>query len=155
MKPVDFPILELAVSQYSMGRTLIKRIHHLNFLVKDLEAAVRRYKKLLQTDSVIYEDLPQRGVKTARFKVGETWIVLLQALDADTIPGRHFEQHGEGFFLISYQVDNLDATCSQFDGDGVTVLDQNSRSGLADWSVRDLASDDFFGVNTQLAESGD
>ena len=80
---------------------------------------------------------------------------MLQPLDSESLPGKHLQQHGEGFFLISYQVDDLESTCSLLDGEGVRVLDQTSRSGLADWSVRDLAAEDLFGVNTQLAESGD
>ena len=134
---------------------MIKRIHHINFLVRDLDAAVERYKVLLQVDEVIREELPQRSVSTARFRVGDTWIVLIQPHDKNNIPGRHMEKHGEGFFLISYQTDDLEAESARAGEDGIEVLDQVARQGLYDWLVKDLSSDDMFAVNTQLVESDD
>jgi hypothetical protein len=50
---------------------MIKRIHHINFIVRDLEKALRRYKVLFGDPVSETESLPQRGVKLARFKVGE------------------------------------------------------------------------------------
>jgi methylmalonyl-CoA/ethylmalonyl-CoA epimerase len=134
---------------------LITTIHHINFLVRNLDSAVKRYKALLQTDEVIREDLPQRGVKSARFKLGDTWLVLLEPLDADNEPGRHLEKHGEGFFLISYRVNDLDTASAVIGAQGVEVLDAKARAGLADWRVKDLSSEDLFGVNSQLAKSVD
>ena len=134
---------------------MIKRIHHINFLVRDLDAAIERYKALLQVEDVIREDLPQRSVSTARFRVGGTWIVLIQPHDKHNLPGRYMEEHGEGFFLISYQTDDLEAESARAGDNGIEVLDQLPRQGLDDWLVKDLSPDDMFAVNTQLVESGD
>ena len=134
---------------------VINRIHHINFLVNELDAAIERYRSLLQFEEVIREDLPQRGISTARFRLGTTWIVLIQPYDPDSIPGRHLRQHGEGFFLISYQTDDLEAESAQAAENGIEVLDQFPRRGLADWRVKDLSPQDLFGVNTQITESGD
>jgi len=131
---------------------MIKRIHHINFVVKDLKVAVARYQALLGAD-VIYEDLPQRGVRTARFRVGETWIVLVNPLDSAGVPGRFLEKNGEGFFLISYETDDLQAGADQVSLAGVEVLDSEPRVGLDDWRVMDLAPGDLFGVDTQLTET--
>ncbi|MFT5139208.1 MAG: methylmalonyl-CoA/ethylmalonyl-CoA epimerase [Lysobacterales bacterium] len=132
---------------------MINRIHHVNFLVKDLDVAIKRYQALLQTETVIREELPQRGVSTARFKVGETWIVLIQPHDPDTIPGQHMQEHGEGFFLISYQTDNLESESDRINESGIEVLDNSPRHGLDDWQVKDLSTEDLFGVSTQITQS--
>jgi methylmalonyl-CoA/ethylmalonyl-CoA epimerase len=134
---------------------MIRRIHHINFLVRDLEAAVRQYKALLQVDEVVLEELPQRSVSTARFRVGGTWIVLIQPHDPDNIPGRYMEEHGEGFFLISYQTDDLEAESARISENGIEVLDPLPRQGLDDWLVKDLSPEDIFSVNTQITESRD
>ena len=134
---------------------MIRGIHHINFLVRDLESAIDRYRSFLQCEQVIREDLPQRGVLTARFKIGETWIVLVQPLDPGKLPGRYLEEHGEGFFLISYKVDELAAASENAREAGVEVLNDTQRQGLADWRVVDLSADDLFSVNTQLVESAD
>ncbi len=135
--------------------SMIRGIHHINFLVRDLDSAIDRYRSFLQCGQVIREDLPQRGVLTARFKIGETWIVLVQPLDSGKLPGRYLEEHGEGFFLISYKVDDLVAASENARKAGVELLDRTARQGLADWRVMDLSADDLFAVNTQLVESAD
>lgn len=134
---------------------MISHIHHINFLVSDLNAAVARYRTMLGALKEIREDLPQRGVFSARFKVGETWIVLLQPHDMDNVPGRFMQEHGEGFFMISYRTDDLAAESTRLHAAGVAVVDERPREGLADWRVKDLSLVEWFGVNVQLAESGE
>ena len=134
---------------------MIKRIHHINFIVKDLEKAVKTYKLLFGEPTVESEILPQRGVKLARFKVGETWLILVQPVGEDGIPAQYLKKHGEGFFLISCQVDDVRRASGQLANDGVSVLDSHPRQGLDDWQVMDLEADDLFGANFQLVESTD
>ncbi len=132
---------------------MIKRIHHINFIVKDLEKALRRYKVLFGDPVSESESLPQRGVKLARFKVGETWLILVQPVDEESVPGRYLKQHGEGFFLISCQVDDVKKSARLVSSEGIRVLDPLPRQGLDDWQVMDLSPQDLFGVDFQLVES--
>ncbi len=134
---------------------MIKRIHHINFLVEDLGKAVQTYKLLFGEPAVASEILPQRGVKLARFKVGETWLILVQPMGEEGIPAQYLKKHGEGFFLISCQVDDVRKATEQLANDGVSVLDQQPRQGLEDWLVMDLDAEDLFGANFQLVESAD
>ena len=132
---------------------MIKRIHHINFIVKDLEKALRRYRVLFGDPVSEVETLPQRGIKLARFKVGETWLILVQPVDTEGVPAKYLKQHGEGFFLISCQVDDVREAASRISSGGIRVLDQYPRQGLDDWEVMDLNSEDLFGVDFQLVES--
>jgi methylmalonyl-CoA/ethylmalonyl-CoA epimerase len=134
---------------------MIKKIHHINFIVKDLEKAVKTYKLLFGEPAVESEILPQRGVKLARFRVGETWLILVQPVGEDGIPAQYLKKHGEGFFLISCQVDDVRRASGQLANDGVSVLDSHPRQGLDDWQVMDLDAEDLFGANFQLVESAD
>ncbi len=134
---------------------MIKRVHHINFLVRDLPQAVERYRELFSVADIRFEDLPARGVKTARFKLGETWIVLVQPVDPRGVPANRLEERGEGFFLISYLVDDLDKASDRAGQAGVLVLDQDPRSGLSGWQVRDLDEDDLFGVASQFTDADD
>ena len=134
---------------------MIKRIHHINFIVKDLEKAVKTYKLLFGEPTVESEILPQRGVKLARFKVGETWLILVQPVSENGIPAQYLKKHGEGFFLISCQVDDVRRTSGQLANEGVSVLDSHPRQGLDDWQVMDLDAEDLFGANFQLVQGAD
>ena len=132
---------------------MIKRIHHINFIVKDLKKALPRYKVLFGDPVSESESLPQRGVKLARFKVGETWLILVEPVDDESVPGRYLKQHGEGFFLISCQVDDVKKSARRVSSEGIKVLDSLPRQGLDDWQVMDLSPQDLFGVDFQLVES--
>jgi methylmalonyl-CoA/ethylmalonyl-CoA epimerase len=134
---------------------MLKRIHHINFLVKDLEQAVTRYQDILGITLTQRDELPHRGVKTARARLGETWIVLVQPIDTQGVPAKHLEQYGEGFFLISYQVDDILEAATEATAAGVVPVNSEPRQGLDDWLVLDLLADDLFGVSTQLVQSAD
>lgn len=132
---------------------MIKRIHHINFIVRDLEKALPRYKVLFGDPVSESESLPQRGVKLARFKVGETWLILVEPVDDEGLPAKYLKQHGEGFFLISCQVDDVRKSAGIVSSEGIDVLDPFPRQGLDDWQVMDLSPADLFGVDFQLVES--
>jgi methylmalonyl-CoA/ethylmalonyl-CoA epimerase len=101
---------------------------------------------------MLYGDLSQRGVRTARFRVGETWIVLVQPTDPEGVPGRHLAEHGEGLFLLSFEVDSVADTVSEIKARGGQFRAEQPRQGLADWQVVDLNPGQFFGVQLQLTE---
>jgi methylmalonyl-CoA/ethylmalonyl-CoA epimerase len=132
---------------------MISRIHHINFIVRDLDAAIERYSALFGVQIGTPEALPRRGVKLARFRVAETWLVLVQPTDPAGQPARYLEQHGEGFFLLSCQVDDVREAAKQAAAQGFHIMDSEPRQGLDDWQVLDLDPDDFFGANMQLVES--
>lgn len=134
---------------------MINRIHHINFLVKDLESAVERYQALLGDVELHYDDLEDRGVRTARFRLGESWLVLVQPISKDTVPARHLAQHGEGFFLLSLGVASLTDAIDEMSARGGRFATDLPRRGLEDWLVKDLDDQQFFGVQLQLCESAE
>lgn len=122
---------------------MLTHVHHVNLLVRDLAGAIAAWRRLGVT-AFVQERLPGRGVETARFRVGATWIVLVMPTDPDGIPGRHLAEHGEGLFLLSLGVDSLDAAA-----DGDLPLSA-PRGGLANWRVADLDPATFQGAALQL-----
>lgn len=116
--------------------TQIRNVHHINFLFHDLDAAVARFSAL-GLGPFRYEALPARGVSTARVKVGETWIVLVSPTDPDSVPGRALSERGEGFFLLSFGVDDLDAALEQLN-ETRDVVAGPARPGLQNWRVADV-----------------
>lgn len=131
---------------------MLKNVHHINLLVRNLDAAVQRYQQTLGINEMLYGDLSQRGVRTARFRVGETWIVLVQPTDPEGVPGRHLAEHGEGLFLLSFEVDSVADTVSEIKARGGQFRAEQPRQGLEDWQVVDLDPGQFFGVQLQLTE---
>ena len=124
-------------------------IHHLNFIVRDLEAALPVWERLLGRAVDRRDELPARGVIAARFRLGDVWLVLVQPTQADSVPGRYLERHGEGFFLLSLGVDSLAKELARL-GDG--AFSGPIRPGADGWQVRDLQPAQLAGIQLQFTE---
>lgn len=125
------------------------RIHHINFLVRDLEAALPAWERLLGRPADARDRLEARGVLIARFRLGDAWLALVQPYRPGTAPARHLEEHGEGFFLLSLAVDDLDAEIRRL---GDSAFDGPERQGAQGWRIRDLDAAALGGVLLQFAE---
>ncbi len=128
----------------------ISGIHHINFLVHDLDEAEARYRRLLGLGPALRGTLPGRGVETARFRIGDAWLVLVQPTSDEGEPARLLREQGEGFMLLSLSVDDLDTPASALSASGVELGPE--RSGLDGWRVADLPVGKTFGARLQLCE---
>jgi len=124
-------------------------IHHLNFIVRELDQAVPAWERLLGMPVARRDELTERGVITARFRLGDTWLVLVQPTRADSVPGRFLAAHGEGFFLLSLGVASLSDELARL---GDAAFSGPTRTGAEGWQVRDLARALTGGIQLQLTE---
>lgn len=131
---------------------MLKRVHHINFLVADLDKSIERYKDLFELESVEVEMLPERGVATARFDLDGVWVVLVQPVDDKSEPARILREQGEGVFLISFAVDDLEDAREKLVAKGAISRSAKTRDGLQNWRVIDLNPDAVFGAPVQLTE---
>jgi methylmalonyl-CoA/ethylmalonyl-CoA epimerase len=114
------------------------RIHHINFVVRDLDAAARVFEQILGLEPFETIEHVPRGATIARSKVGDSWIMLVCPQDPDSVPGRFLAEHGEGFFLLSVGSNDLPADLGRLLREGVEPHDTQPRQGLFDWSVADI-----------------
>ncbi|MEM7349205.1 MAG: VOC family protein [Acidobacteriota bacterium] len=131
---------------------MVERVHHIDFVVRDLERATARYRKILGREPHGRETLPQRGIDLVRFDVGGLWIILVQPTRADSPVQAFLDEHGEGFFHIAYQVDDAEATGRALAAGGLGVVNPTPRRGVEGWKLVDLEMADTLGVMTQLVE---
>jgi methylmalonyl-CoA/ethylmalonyl-CoA epimerase len=129
---------------------MVHSIHHLNFIVRDLDAAIPAWERLLGTAVARRDELPERGVIAARFRLGPTWLVLVQPTRADSVPGRFLAAHGEGFFLLSLGVDSLADEAQRLGG---AAFPGPVRTGADGWQVRDLDPALVNGIQLQFTGS--
>jgi methylmalonyl-CoA/ethylmalonyl-CoA epimerase len=133
-----------------MVSAMIRGIHHVNLLVRDLDVAVERYTRLLGIKEFVFDSLSSRAVRTARFRAGDSWIVLVQPTGPGE-PQRVLDEEGEGLFLLSFDVSHLaDASEAILAADG--QLSGPPRIGLDGWSVVDLDRAALCGGRIQLTE---
>lgn len=109
------------------------RMHHINFVVRNLDEAMSRFQDTLGlADFEVIEHAP-RGAKIARSPLGDGWFVLVAPYDENSVPGQHLKCHGEGFFLLSLAVDD----------------EHQWRDGILDWKVADVGT--IHGANFQFS----
>ncbi len=132
---------------------MVKRIHHIDFVVRDLERATELYRKILGCEPLDRESLPARGIDLVRFRAGETWIILVQPLGDGGPVAKFLRDHGEGFFHIAYQVDgDVKKVGELLVEEGIGVVNPEPRPGVEGWKLVDLEIEDTLGAMIQLIE---
>lgn len=106
----------------------IEKIDHICFAVKDLEET----KKLYQEDFGLrptYEYMAEsEKIKVARYYIGEVAVEFMESTTADGEVAKFIDSRGEGVFLISYKVDNLDNALEELRKKGKKLIDNKPRS---------------------------
>ena len=126
------------------------RIHHVNFVVCDLEEAMSRFERALGVDPFEVIDYRPRGARVARARIGESWFVLVCPYDPESVPGRYLAKHGEGFFLLSLGYEDIVQQLERLEACGVEAVDPAPRAGILDWCVADIG--DLNGARMQLTQ---
>ncbi len=84
------------------------KLDHIGIAVKNLDEAIKFYKDVLKLEFEGIEEVPEEKVRIAMFKVGDTYIELLEALSPDSAIAKFIEKRGEGIHHIALRVDNVD-----------------------------------------------
>lgn len=126
---------------------MLTHIHHLNFVLHDLQEGIEYFNKLLSSSPEL-ASLPERKVKTAKYKIGETFLVLVQPTGTSGVVADVLKQKGEGIFLISFATESIDDTLQKLENDY-----KNKRQGIDGWSIADLSPEAKFGAILQLTEA--
>ncbi|MBU2009686.1 MAG: methylmalonyl-CoA epimerase [Chloroflexi bacterium] len=109
---------------------MIKKIHHVSVVVRNLEEALKLYEGLFGLRPEKIEALPEQGVRVALLPVGGSEIELVEPLDPNSGVGRFLESRGEGLHHICLEVDDVDRELVELEKKGVRLIDKKGRSGL-------------------------
>jgi len=127
-----------------------QKIDHIGIVVKDLAAGVATFERNfgLAADATRGGEMPAMGLKNAFIPVadsGEADIEIIQPLGEEGAVATFAKERGEGQFLLSIAVDNIEAAVEKLRAAGARVSDP--RGGLAFVSMKSS-----HGVNIQLVQ---
>ncbi|HXF56413.1 MAG TPA: methylmalonyl-CoA epimerase [Actinomycetota bacterium] len=108
---------------------LLLGIDHVGIAVRDLEAAVEDYRRLLGLEPTHRERVEDQGVEEVLFPLGGSWVQLLGALGPDTPVGRFLERRGEGVHHLAYRVSDVAEALDALRAAGVPLVDEAPRRG--------------------------
>ncbi|TET87978.1 MAG: methylmalonyl-CoA epimerase [Dehalococcoidia bacterium] len=103
---------------------MIKQFYGINIAVKDLDEAVKKYSDVLGVQPVYTkpEDFAFPGLKGATLKVAGVSINLIASDNPETPIYKFVESRGEGVFLISLQVTDLEKDMKELTEKGVRFV---------------------------------
>ena len=110
---------------------MLKKIHHIGIVVRDLEEAYRFYRDTLGLHVHKTAEVKDQGVKAALLTVGHSEIELLEPINESGGVAKFLEKRGEGLHHICFETDDIAAELEQTKQKGIAVIDQKPRVGLA------------------------
>ena len=110
---------------------MVKNIHHVGIVVRSLAKAYGFWRDALGLPLVREAEIPDQGVRAALLAAGDSEIELLEPTRADTGVARFLAKRGEGLHHLCLETPNVDADLGTLRAQGIPLLDETSRPGLA------------------------
>jgi methylmalonyl-CoA/ethylmalonyl-CoA epimerase len=131
---------------------LINKIEHLGIAVRSIQKSNELMEKLLGTSSYKEENVDDEFVATSFFKLGETKIELLEAIDNQGSIGKFIEKRGEGIHHIALDVTDIEAELSRLHSLGFEILNKVPKLGADGKKIAFLHPKSTNGILVELCE---
>ncbi len=105
----------------------LRAIDHLCIAVRDLDAARQRYEEDLGLELDGLYVSQNEMIRVARYYIGAVALELIEPTSEESEVARFLKRRGEGFYLISYRVDDVEAALAELRSRGVRTIDREPR----------------------------
>ena len=127
------------------------RLHHVGYVVNDIDAAAETYRALGFTDGERHE-IPEQKILAMTFRAGAGWMELIQPTDPEGPIAAYMAKRGEGVHHVAYQVEDIEAKLAELKASGVQLIDEAPRSGAHGWRIAFIHPKACHGVLTELVQ---
>jgi methylmalonyl-CoA/ethylmalonyl-CoA epimerase len=128
------------------------KVHHVALIVGSIETALGFWRDTLGAPLEAVMDIEHDRVRIAFLTVGESKVELVQPTDDTTGVARFLASKGEGFHHVCFEVDDLAATLTRLEIDGLELIDTAPRRG-AEGPVAFIHPRSCHGVLVELIEA--
>jgi methylmalonyl-CoA/ethylmalonyl-CoA epimerase len=132
---------------------MLGRIHHVAYVVADIDAALDRLGATFGLRPVVREVMADQGVEAALCGPAGAAVELIRPLDDDGPVARFLEARGEGLHHVAFEVDDLEAALADLRARGAELIDERPRTGLGGHLVAFVHPRSANGVLTELIEA--
>jgi len=133
---------------------LLLNVHHTALAVRDLDAAVARFRDLYGVEPLSRERVESQGVEEAMIPIGGSFVQLLQPLSDDSPVGRFITKRGEGLHHVAFQVADIEAALAHLKDEGAELVDAEPRIGGGGHRIAFVHPRSFGGTLIELVEVG-
>lgn len=130
----------------------MNKIEHIGIAVKDLNASIDLYQKLLHANCYKTEQVASEFVNTAFFKTGDNKIELLEATSTDSAIAKFIEKKGEGIHHVAFLVDDILVEMERLHSEGFTLLSDSPKKGADNKMVCFVHPKDTNGVLIEICQ---
>lgn len=104
-----------------------EKIDHICIAVKDLDQARRIYEETLGLELALEYVAESENIRVARYYIGEVALELMASTSPDGDVARFIRKKGEGLFLISYRVKDVESGLAELKVKGARLIDKTPR----------------------------
>lgn len=110
---------------------MIKGIYGINIAVRKLDDAVKKYEGIfgVKSEPLGEGDFAFPGLIGAKLDINGTVINLISYTDENTSVAKFIEKKGEGLFLLSIEVDDVDSSVNELKDKGLQFVFKETLRG--------------------------
>ncbi len=108
---------------------LAKKIDHVAIAVKDLDVAVQTFTRNFGFPVERSGAVPQLDIRRAFLTVGDAWLEIFQPTSDASPAAKFLAERGEGMYILSLEVDDLNAAVDALSKKGIHVTVQEIPNG--------------------------
>jgi methylmalonyl-CoA/ethylmalonyl-CoA epimerase len=132
----------------------LRGIHHVGFVVGDLDAAIETYVRLFGAGLEHRALLEDQRVEAAYLRIGASRVELLAPTEDDSPVGRFLANRGPGMHHVAFEADDIEAELRELAAGGAELIDCAPRTGLFGLEVAFVHPDAVHGVLTEVVSGG-
>jgi len=108
---------------------IAEKIDHIAIAVKDVDAAVRTFTKNFGFPIERAGEVPALKIKRAFLTIGDAWLELFQPTSDENPAAKFIAERGEGMYILSLEVEDVDATAQHLQKHGIALKVQSVPGG--------------------------
>ena len=128
----------------------IKRIDHIAILVSDMDGPLSFWRDALGLELTGLQDMPAELAEIAFLPTGGSEVELVRPTSDDSGLARYLEKRGPGMHHICLEVDDLEGMLAQLKEHGVTLINEEPKTGAGGKKYAFIHPKSAFGVMVEL-----
>jgi methylmalonyl-CoA/ethylmalonyl-CoA epimerase len=105
----------------------VKEVDHICFAVRSVDEAREVYEATLGLRPACEYVAPEESIRVIRYYLGALALEIMEPTNATCEVAKFLESRGEGVFLISYRVDDVEKALAELHAAGRRTIDQKPR----------------------------